>query len=47
MDIKSTYLNGCINKDIYMWQLKGYEEKGEESKIAKSNKGLYGLKQVG
>ncbi len=33
MDIKSAYLNGSINEDIYMQQLKGYEEKGREGKI--------------
>src|SRR5258707_1656397 len=33
--------------DIYMWQPEGYEEKGSEEKIAKLQKGLYGLKQAG
>ena len=47
MDIKSVYLNGIITEDIYMRQLKGYEEKGGEEKIAKLKKGLYGLKQAG
>ena len=47
MDIKSTYLNGSITKDIYMRQPKGYEEPGKESMVAKLRKGLYGLKQAG
>ncbi len=47
MDIKSAYLNGTITEDIYMWQPKGYKEKGSEDKIAKLKKGLYGLKQMG
>ena len=47
MDIKSVYLNGVISKDIYMCQPKGYKEKGEEGKVAKLKKGLYGLKQAG
>ncbi len=47
MDIKSAYLNGILSEDIYMWQPKGYEEKGSEEKIAKLQKGLYGLKQAG
>ena len=47
MDIKSMYLNGSISKDIYMWQPKGYEERGSEEKVAKLQKGLYGLKQAG
>ncbi len=47
MDIKSAYLNGVLSEDIYMWQPKGYEEKGSEEKIMKLQKGLYGLKQAG
>ncbi len=47
MDIKSAYLNGLITKDIFMHQPKGYKEKGSEMKVAKLNKGLYGLKQAG
>ena len=47
MDIKSVYLNSILSKDIYMWQPKGYEERGSEGKIAKLKKGLYGLKQAG
>ena len=42
MDIKSAYLNGVINEDIYMWQPKGYEEMGAENKLAKLKKGLMG-----
>ncbi len=45
--VKSAYLNGVLLEDIYMWQPKGYEEKGSERKIAKLWKGLYGLKQAG
>ena len=47
MDIKLAYLNGLITEDIYMHQPKGYKEKGNEMKVAKLKKGLYGLKQVG
>ena len=47
MDIKSAYLNGSIAEDIYMHQLKGYEEPGKEHLLAKLSKGLYGLKQAG
>src|SRR5260370_2664782 len=47
MDIKSAYLNGLLNEDIYMHQLKGFKEEGSEDKIAKLKKGLYGLKQAG
>src|SRR6266436_2490008 len=47
MDIKSVYLNSILSEDIYMWQPKGYEERGSEGKIAKLKKGLYSLKQAG
>ena len=46
MDIKSAYLNGSISEDIYMCQLRGYEESGKEHLLAKLKKGLYGLKQA-
>ena len=47
MDIKLAYLNGTLSEDIYMCQLKGYEEPGREHSLAKLKKGLYGLKQAG
>ena len=47
MDIKSTYLNGLITEDIYMRQPVSYEEKGSKTKVAKLQRGLYGLKQAG
>ena len=47
MDIKSAYLSGLIMEDIYMKQPTGYEEKGSKTKVAKLQRGLYGLKQAG
>ena len=47
MDIKSAYLNESIAEDIYMHQLKGYEEPGKEHLLTKLRNGLYGLKQAG
>ena len=33
IDIKSAYLNGLLNKEIYMEQPKGFEVPGKENKV--------------
>lgn len=43
--VKSTFLNGELNKDVYVDQRQGYEE-GNEHKVYKLKKALYGRKQV-
>ncbi|KAK8948569.1 hypothetical protein KSP39_PZI005174 [Platanthera zijinensis] len=45
LDIKSAFLNGEIEEDIYVEQPRGYEIQGEEDKVYKLLKALYGLKQ--
>ena len=45
MDVKSAYLNGDIDHDIYMKQPEGYIDPENPTKVCKLNKGLYGLKQ--
>ena len=47
MDVKNAYLNGVLEETIYMRQPKGYEVPGQERKLLKLKKGLYGLKQAG
>ena len=49
MDVKSAYLNAKIDCDIYMEEPKGFESKsnGNERKVLKLKKSLYGLKQSG
>lgn len=47
MDVKATYLNNEITKDIFMVQPKGYITKGAEDLVCKLTKGLYGLTQGG
>ena len=44
MDVKTTFLNGDLEEEIYMNQLVGFVELGQESKLCKLTKSLYGLK---
>jgi hypothetical protein len=46
MDVKCAFLNGELNKDIYMTQLDGYEAIGQKNLIYKLKKTIYGLKQA-
>ena len=47
MDVKSAYLNGDLEEDIYMTQPAGYVAPGQQHLVCKLNKSLYGLKQAG
>ncbi len=44
MDVKTTFLNGDLEEDIYMEQPKGFTE-GDEHLVCKLHKSLYSLKQ--
>ena len=44
MDVKSTFLNGVLKEEVYIEQPLGYKVKGEEDKVLKLKKALYGLK---
>lgn len=46
LDVKSAFLNGPLEEEVYTRQPPGYVKKGMEDKVMKLNKALYGLKQA-
>ena len=46
MDVKTVFLNGDLEEEIYMVQPEGCVEPGQERKVCKLIKSLYGLKQA-
>ena len=45
MDVKTAFLNGSIEHDIYMTQPKGFVDPDHPEYVCKLNKSIYGLKQ--
>ena len=45
MDVKTAFLNGVLEEEIYMQQPEGFVEAGKEHLVCKLNRTLYGLKQ--
>ena len=46
MDVKSAFLNGYINGEVYVEQPLGFEDDKKPDHVYKFKKALYGLKQA-
>jgi hypothetical protein len=46
MDVKSTFLNGVLEEEVYVDQPPGFEVKEHPTKVYRLKKALYGLKQA-
>lgn len=46
LDVKTSFLHGDLKEEVYVSQPEGFVAKGEESKVYKLNKALYGLHQA-
>lgn len=46
MDVKTTFLNGTIDEEVYIEKPLGFEVKDKETHVCRFKKALYGLKQA-
>ncbi|GJX52610.1 retrotransposon protein, putative, ty1-copia subclass [Tanacetum coccineum] len=46
MDVKTTFLNGYLDEDIYMVQPEGFVDPKHPKKVCKLQRSIYGLKQA-
>ena len=47
LDIKTAYLYGDLDEEVYLKQPKGFTQQGRENLVLRLRKSLYGLKQAG
>lgn len=46
MDVKTAFLNGKLDEEIYVRQPQGFEVPGQEGKVYRLHRAVYGLKQA-
>ena len=46
MDVKTAFLNGDLQEEVFVEQAPGFAQKGQEHKVLKLHKALYGLHQA-
>ena len=46
LDVKTAFLHGDLEEDLYMIQSEGFIAQGQENLVCKVKKSLYGLKQA-
>ena len=46
MDVKTTFLNGFIQEELYIEQPQGFEVENRRTHLCKLKKDMYGLKQA-
>ena len=46
MDVKTAFLNGNLEEEIYMMQLKGFIAMNQEYMVCKLKRSIFGLKQA-